>query len=860
MLFTRKQAEAKLGKEHSVRIEVVDNYQGEESDIIILSLVRSLNPEGRIGFLSVDNRVCVAMSRAKKGFYILGNIDFLASKCTLWSNIKRSLEERDSLSTSLTVVCQSHGKEQVISDWRDFDRLTSQGGCHLPCDYRLDCGHACPRLCHPTKHDNVFCAEPCGRSCPIGHPCKKKCYDKCGKCLINVVAVLPCGHSTKKPCHVDIKDVKCSQPCPEALRCGHRCADKCSAPCTTSCKHPVHKILNCGHPKMMACYEDPGNVRCTKKVRKSWFGCGHQVDVECWIDPLKTPCPHPCRMSLPDCGHSCKGTCGKCRQGRLHVRCDEKCSRVLICGHVCGSKCSSTCPPCEQPCETACFHSRCSSVLKSAYEKQKCRKDLHGKTAGRKCGELCPPCLEKCSNQCVHLCKHVDEDHDQYKCSDTKRRICNKLCMEPCAIEPCDERCSKQLKCGHRCLGLCGEDCPPICKECPLESAPRVAYEEATSIVLSGLEDSLDAMFIMLTCGHCIESTAMDHWVQERIDVSREQDTAIVQLECPMCKTLVKKSRRYQKQLNQRISDIETIKKKLIGGTAKELDGKRQENISNIKLLIKEAVDEKASIERRSWDETAVKVMREMMKVKEAQLTKDMVIKYENLVAFAEALFDSLKKVEGIRDKFAGRINVVKLQYHNLKEAAISFFGSENIISALITEWKNLLNFMNRSLFQNLASSLMFEQFRNEVVRLDRWIILGQVFLQANLVGDIREEAFDAVQKLDDLLNGTRESNSESLGAFQNLLKIFNNGVGVSYEERMEIKRALAGVVQSWYKCKNGHLYGIGDCGQAMERSKCPECGAGIGGEYHRIREDNTLDREMTGEQPYERNPFQAIW
>ena len=49
-----------------VRVTAVDNFQGEENDIILLSLVRS-NEEGKIGFLQTANRVCVALSRAKKG-------------------------------------------------------------------------------------------------------------------------------------------------------------------------------------------------------------------------------------------------------------------------------------------------------------------------------------------------------------------------------------------------------------------------------------------------------------------------------------------------------------------------------------------------------------------------------------------------------------------------------------------------------------------------------------------------------------------------------------------------------------------------------------------------------------------------
>lgn len=36
-----------------------------------------------------------------------------------------------------------------------------------------------------------------------------------------------------------------------------------------------------------------------------------------------------------------------------------------------------------------------------------------------------------------------------------------------------------------------------------------------------------------------------------------------------------------------------------------------------------------------------------------------------------------------------------------------------------------------------------------------------------------------------------------------------------------------------WFKCPNGHYFAIGDCGGAMETSKCPDCGAKIGGANH---------------------------
>lgn len=59
-----------------IKIRTVDNYQGEENDIIILSLVRS-NHNDQIGFLKASNRVCVALSRARHGMFIFGNAECL---------------------------------------------------------------------------------------------------------------------------------------------------------------------------------------------------------------------------------------------------------------------------------------------------------------------------------------------------------------------------------------------------------------------------------------------------------------------------------------------------------------------------------------------------------------------------------------------------------------------------------------------------------------------------------------------------------------------------------------------------------------------------------------------------------------
>jgi superfamily I DNA and/or RNA helicase len=55
-----------------VTMNTVDGFQGQERDVIVISLVRS-NDEGQIGFLRDLRRMNVAITRARMKLIILGN-------------------------------------------------------------------------------------------------------------------------------------------------------------------------------------------------------------------------------------------------------------------------------------------------------------------------------------------------------------------------------------------------------------------------------------------------------------------------------------------------------------------------------------------------------------------------------------------------------------------------------------------------------------------------------------------------------------------------------------------------------------------------------------------------------------------
>src|SRR5437868_9855212 len=60
-------------------VDTVDAFEGEEADVVILSLVRS-NEAERIGFLKKAQRLNVAISRAKQLLVVVGDIETMTGR------------------------------------------------------------------------------------------------------------------------------------------------------------------------------------------------------------------------------------------------------------------------------------------------------------------------------------------------------------------------------------------------------------------------------------------------------------------------------------------------------------------------------------------------------------------------------------------------------------------------------------------------------------------------------------------------------------------------------------------------------------------------------------------------------------
>ncbi len=163
-------------------VVTVDSYQGEENDIVILSLARN-NSYNKIGFLAVENRICVALSRAQRGFYIFGNAIMLSQASPLWWAVIQAMGSNPTrVGFTLTVTCENHGEEVYITEPYQFSALS--GGCEQPCKAELSCGHKCPLKCHPFSHDLVDCRAICKKRLECGHECAQPCHLPC-RCTCN---------------------------------------------------------------------------------------------------------------------------------------------------------------------------------------------------------------------------------------------------------------------------------------------------------------------------------------------------------------------------------------------------------------------------------------------------------------------------------------------------------------------------------------------------------------------------------------------------------------------------------------------------------------------------------------------------
>jgi len=710
-----------------------------------------------MGFLSISNRVCVALSRAKWGFFVIGNFQFLQKasekKKTVWSDIVKHMVEAKAIENGLPVGCGKHpDNDELIRTPKDFDKRP-EGGCMISCDYRLKCGHTCPRLCHmyDAEHLEIKCTTKCNKKISCGHVCKEyECYHKIGRCnplvcFERVKKVLPCGHSGLVKCNEMATQGHCSSICDRMLPCHHKCLRPCKETPCGSCQTQVQVKTLCDH--------------------------NETVRVICRIDlwELQEKCAKPCAVEL-ECGHLCSANCGDCFGGRVHRACTEKCTRSLICGHACSAPCGKQCPPCQKNCHNRCVHSRCPKT----------------------CSEACAPCKESCAWKCEH-------------------KKCTRKCHEVCDRAACNEPCKKKLKCGHDCIGFCGEPCPPYCRRCD---------RKVVTEILFGSEDEPNARFVFLEdCRHIIEAEAMDHWMRTQYgDDSNNNDGGKSEIGlpvCPKCKTQIRLNLRYSNVVKKQLAQIEVIKKRYRGSEAK------------IMLEYKEVIGEIAQLGDGLRETLFADVEMDERKMKYSQSD---IILLQNKLTLHKSLKDMETKLDKIRE--GKHWNCMVYEFKKLERCLVKAKCFSN----------------KKEDFPFKLTQQRVRELSDEIKRFSK--VFDYFKCKEGLIAEHRPKAVAYFEYLEEtLIKSTLPySHIEKTvnKCFEKLRPLFS-GLQITNDEKVMILKAMQLEQGHWYKCKNGHVYCITECGGAMEESKCPECGARIGGANHALLGDNAVATEMDG-------------
>ncbi|RAL64195.1 hypothetical protein DID88_002088 [Monilinia fructigena] len=180
----------------TLKISTVDNYQGEESDIVLVSMTRS-NSRKDIGFMSQPQRLNVLISRARNGLIMIGNSDtFINSRKgkEIWKRFFDFISAAGHVYQGLPVRCENH-PDRIVNLYtpEDFEKHCPDGGCKDTCGALLNCKiHHCPSSCHQIlDHSKILCSVILEQRCPNGHKIRRKCHEglpstSCSKCKTTV--------------------------------------------------------------------------------------------------------------------------------------------------------------------------------------------------------------------------------------------------------------------------------------------------------------------------------------------------------------------------------------------------------------------------------------------------------------------------------------------------------------------------------------------------------------------------------------------------------------------------------------------------------------------------------------------------
>ncbi|KAI0013665.1 hypothetical protein F4779DRAFT_625159 [Xylariaceae sp. FL0662B] len=787
-----------------VRVATVDNFQGEEAKVIIISLVRS-NPQNRCGFLSTSNRINVLLSRAQHGIHV-----------DMWAQILGILRDGGNFGTELHLQCPRHPDTPIpVSKPDHFLRLSPEGGCNLRCDRRLDCGHTCTSRCHSeVLHKAVKCLEPCPRPKKgCDHPCELACGDKCPpRCTVhleNIDLALPCGHTIS------------------------------SAPCWQA--------------------QDPSAIICNVPVNKVVPGCKHVVKVPCHVDVEKTGylCIARCGDPRP-CGHTCNSPCYQCKhreEGKIvretHGICKQICDRKYTsCRHGCASTChgaipcpphsrcskpcNEPCVPCaEQKCASQCPHTQCTMPCAAPCDWVPCSKRCEKKLD---CGHQCPSlCGESCPDvkYCQKCCSEDVEDREvDFILGMVYREI--DLDEDPCVFPDCGHFLTKSnmdglmdMKSHYEIsdvgdpVSILGSSSPfsmDEVKVCPTCRGSLRNIARYGRIVRRAILDETTKKFITWSTAEYIRLA--DSLLNEKESIENAPVVELSADAAPQDKGTLSPAKSRAMQLNilsgfvekSRYRSIALLRQRIVG--FRNRVRREEQPLQRVAHFVQHANRQQRTKGHFVLDESVIQDKGQLQAAAlllkcESVIFLDFVRLYRGSTVKAEIRLDLSQHLKDCN----ALIQLAEATNHPRQEV------EGNMYFALFCAIARSLNAENTSIPN--GSSFESPQPKSDA---------------------LKAEAMARLEKARAII-GAKPSTAALEPEVSAAERFLQEGMfysTVSNEEMRSVYKAMAAEFSGtghWYTCENNHPFTVGECGMPMQLARCPECGAPVGGQSHRPAE-----------------------
>lgn len=302
-----------------------------------------------------------------------------------------------------------------------------------------------------------------------------------------------------------------------------------------------------------------------------------------------------------------------------------------------------------------------------------------------------------------------------------------------------------------------------------------------------------------------------------------QNDNEIKLKECPVCKTPIAKTQRYMNIVKKVYQDVSKVKKRCFGNL-REIEASRDELKERMNLL---------------------------------KEYKPFMTESSEFSVLCNKLWDQLQPIRWKKLNVLSAIDTgtLRIQVEIFSQIVDCYAKSRESLhqearATVVAYMDKLLRTVRKR--EKKISAQEIDDMKLEIQRFYRLCQLYKIvseppYRNSQHNPKVKKSYEDARNIAYSIEKFTKARDQALKMALEGFARLLASTVKITDAEKREIVSAMGYKQGHWYKCPNGHIYIITECGGAMQTSKCPECGAAIGGSGHRLLSSNRVATEMDG-------------